>query len=139
MRSRHRLLLAGTLLLLSSGPRAEGAIYVLPSGHAVDQQGNVVAEGLPVTGAERDQVLGSHGQVYQADALHRNEAGQLAGPDGGTVQPGQQGQGTPTPGPAAANVPKQRKKPYKGPGVKMVVGGQSEEGVAKTTTLPILK
>lgn len=139
MNLRHRLLLAGSLLMLSAGLRAEGAIYVLPSGHAIDQQGNVVARDIPVTGPERDQVVGSHGQVYPADALRQNEEGQLTGPDGGTVQSGQQGRKTQTSRSVTAGVAEQKEKPYQGPGAKMVVGGQSEEGVAKTTTLPILK
>jgi len=127
------LLLTGPVML-----RAEGAIYVLPSGHAIDSQGNVVAEGLPVTGARRDQVVGNNGQIYAADALDLNKEGQLVGADGGRVQPGQSRPATPIPQ-AGTSVAAVKEKPYQGPGVKMVVGGQSEEGVAKTTTLPILK
>ena len=135
---------SGLLLAVSSSLMAEGEVYVLPSGHAVDGEGNVVAEDLQL--APDNQVVGADGRAYDSGQLHLGPGGELLTPDGSPVkkgfrlQPRTTGQATviaPAGGSIAPAGEEGRRR--KGPGVKMVVGGQSEEGVAKTTTLPIIK
>ncbi|RME32711.1 MAG: hypothetical protein D6786_09780 [Gammaproteobacteria bacterium] len=132
---------AGLLLGASSGLMAEGEIYVLPSGHAMDAQGNIVADDLRLT--PDDRVLGEDGHGYDADQLRQGPQGEILTPDGSPVQKGfvlQPRAAIVTPAPAPVEGATSGQEPgRKGPGVKMVVGGQSEEGVAKTTTLPIIK
>ncbi len=112
------LLLLATGLLCSSPGRAAGRVFELPSGHVIDEQGQLVGEPAPVT----------------ATAEPSPEAALLYRP------PGAAATATPYPGVAVPGQPAGgSRKPHRGPGVKMVVGGQSEEGVAKTTTLPIIK
>ncbi len=132
------------LAAVSSGLVAEGEIYVLPSGHAIDGQGNVVAEDLRLT--PDDRVVGTDGRAYESGQLHLGPGGKLLTPDGSPVkkgfrlQPRTAGQATiiaPAGGTATPGGEENGRR--RGPGVKMVVGGQSEEGVAKTTTLPIIK
>ena len=135
---------SGLLLAASSSLMAEGAVYVLPSGHAIDDQGNVVAKDLRLT--PDDRVVGADGRGYDSGQLQLGPGGELLTPDGSPVQKGFRlqprtaGQTTITTPAGGSTAPAGGEgSRRKGPGVKMVVGGQSEEGVAKTTTLPIIK
>ncbi len=130
-------------------------VYIMPYGHAVNTRGEVVAEGLEVSGTQGDQVVGANGRIYSRDELRVDSSGKLRARDGTALRqremptrrggngvptvpiPGIAKNGTQSVAPGGATEPTAISSDYKGPGIEMIIGGQSEDGITRRTTLPI--
>ncbi len=134
-----RAVISCSCLILAANVASATAqeLYVLPNGVVVDMDGNVVAAGLEVVPAEfgeSSSVVGANGRVYSNDELRLNARGEVTSRDRKILAASGGAAAAVAPGGAESAEPAQA---YRGPGVKFVVGGQSEDGVAKTGVLPI--